>query len=96
MTFVASLLLALSLFSAPISAQQAAQTSNTAVKVDQNFDHQKTRFRLEGGHVKVTCETCHKGGIFKGTPTTCLGCHNDGMAKGKSLNHPRTTNECAD
>ncbi len=74
----------------------ATQTSNTDFKVDQNFNHQTTRFPLEGMHVQVTCETCHKGGIFKGVPTACVGCHNDTMAKGKSPTHPSTSNECAD
>ena len=76
-------------------AQPVAPTSNSAFKIDQNFNHQTTRFPLEGMHVQVTCETCHKGGIFKGVPTACVSCHNDTMAKGKSLTHPATSNECA-
>ncbi len=90
--FVASLLLALSL---TLSPSQAQTVSNAAVKVDQNFDHQTTRFPLAGAHTGVTCETCHKGGIFKGVPTACASCHNGTMASGKTLNHPPTSNDCA-
>ena len=91
-TFVAALWLVLSIF----SAGAWAETSNVAFKVDQNFNHQVTRFPLEGMHVKVNCETCHKGGIFKGVPTACASCHNGSMAGGKSINHPNTSNACAD
>ena len=78
------------------AAQSAPPVSISTFKVDENFSHQTTRFPLEGMHIKVTCETCHKGGIFKGTPIACLGCHNGSIAKGKNLEHPKTTNECAD
>ena len=78
------------------STAPAPGTSASTFKVDQNFDHRSTHFPLEGAHIPVTCETCHKGGIFKGTPTACASCHNDGMAKGKSLNHPKSSDLCAE
>jgi hypothetical protein len=39
------------------------------------FDHEKTRFRLEGKHREVKCEGCHASPDFKSTPMTCIGCH---------------------
>jgi Cytochrome c7 and related cytochrome c/Cytochrome c554 and c-prime len=85
--FVASLWLA----SMPIRAE----TSAVGIKVDQNFDHTRTKFPLEGAHQNVTCETCHAGAVFKGVPTACASCHNGDLSKGKSLDHPKTSNECA-
>jgi Cytochrome c554 and c-prime len=73
-----------------------AETSNSTIKVDQSFDHQNTKFPLEGAHKNITCETCHAGAVFKGVPTTCFGCHNGDMAKGKSADHPTTSSVCSD
>jgi hypothetical protein len=67
-----------------------------SIKVDMNFDHNFTSFTLEGAHLKVTCETCHAGAIFKGVPTTCFGCHNGGMAAGKPDSHPKSSDTCSD
>jgi hypothetical protein len=40
------------------------------------FDHTAmTRFPLTGAHVQVQCASCHKNGVYKGTPATCEGCH---------------------
>lgn len=37
-------------------------------------------FLLDGAHLSTgkctTCGSCHKGGIFMGTPKTCISCHN--------------------
>ena len=50
------------------------------------FDHDRTRFPLEGGHQGVACRSCHptvdKGKPrerlrMKGTPTACASCHGD-------------------
>lgn len=41
------------------------------------FDHKRTAFPLEGGHLEVSCGQCHKQGKFKGTPKTCNACHGD-------------------
>jgi hypothetical protein len=40
-----------------------------------NIDHAKTGFPLVGRHEQVTCEQCHVGGTFTGTPNTCIACH---------------------
>jgi hypothetical protein len=42
-----------------------------------NFDHDKTKFPLTGGHTKVACASCHKTGQFAGTATSCVSCHAD-------------------
>jgi len=36
-------------------------------------DH--TAFALDGKHAAVACESCHQGGVFKGTPSDCASCH---------------------
>jgi hypothetical protein len=48
------------------------------------FDHDKTKFKLRGGHRTVKCEKCHKNKDFKKTPRTCYACHRkDDDHKGK-------------
>lgn len=39
------------------------------------FDHDKTRFRLTGGHRKVACSSCHVNEQYVKTPKTCYACH---------------------
>jgi hypothetical protein len=39
------------------------------------FDHQKTKFPLEGAHGKVLCAACHPGEKYKETPKECAACH---------------------
>jgi hypothetical protein len=41
------------------------------------FDHSRTNFPLNGGHARVQCEQCHKGGVFTGISITCVSCHAD-------------------
>ncbi len=40
-----------------------------------DFDHLRTGFALDGAHARLECESCHKGGVFEGTPNTCTECH---------------------
>ncbi len=42
---------------------------------DEKFDHDKTRFPLEGKHDDVECKGCHKSTNFKEAPRDCLSCH---------------------
>ena len=37
--------------------------------------HKTDRFRLEGRHLAVPCESCHVAGAVKGTPNRCYDCH---------------------
>jgi|CXWL01.1.fsa_nt_gi hypothetical protein len=54
-------------------------SSFTALK----FDHQKTRFPLEGAHHKVECGACHAPAVrgaparYKPLDTACASCHAD-------------------
>lgn len=52
----------------------------------ENFDHSKTRFKLTGAHINVTCIKCHPSEIKNGKQVTrltgiafssCESCHND-------------------
>ena len=47
------------------------------------FNHAST-FALVGLHATQPCASCHKNGVFKGTPRDCVGCH--------LANYQRTTN----
>jgi hypothetical protein len=51
------------------------------------FDHDKTEFRLRGGHVapKAKCDACHRDQkSYRKTPTDCQSCHErDDVHKGQ-------------
>jgi hypothetical protein len=62
-----------------------------------DFNHMTTGFPLSGGHAVAACETCHAGGIFKGTPKNCDGCHAVGkrvVATPKTNSHIVTDAPC--
>lgn len=65
----------------------------------EGFDHFRTRFPLVGAHERITCESCHRGGVFAGTPIRCALCH-DGSGfraqTSKDPDHLRTTEDCDD
>ncbi|MFI5143231.1 MAG: hypothetical protein ACHQHM_04305, partial [Thermoanaerobaculales bacterium] len=43
-----------------------------------HFDHDKTQFRLTGGHARVACEKCHANKVWKlARFAACLDCHHD-------------------
>jgi hypothetical protein len=46
------------------------------------FDHDATRFRLEGAHARAACARCHRDAAgalrFRGLPVACAGCHGAG------------------
>lgn len=39
------------------------------------FDHAKTTFALTGKHEQATCDGCHFGNRYDGTPGACAACH---------------------
>jgi len=41
----------------------------------EQFDHDKTDFKLKYGHKKVACDLCHVENSYKDTPKTCVSCH---------------------
>lgn len=78
-------------------ALNAPVASAQAVRHQSDFNHLSTGFPLTGSHVRVECETCHTGGIFKGTPKDCAGCHSVGrrvIAPAKPSNHMDTSAPC--
>ncbi|MDO8988151.1 MAG: cytochrome C [Sideroxyarcus sp.] len=42
-----------------------------------DFNHDKTRFKLQGKHKDIKCAECHKTPVFKkmSLPTSCASCH---------------------
>jgi hypothetical protein len=41
------------------------------------FNHDQTKFKLEGQHRQVNCKTCHLSLVFTGLGTDCISCHTD-------------------
>lgn len=39
------------------------------------FKHSMTRFPLRGIHRTLDCYSCHRGGVYQGTPDRCVDCH---------------------
>lgn len=61
------------------------------------FDHLTTGYELLGAHRDLSCEYCHVGGVFKGTPRTCAGCHMPGTrvnATPKPATHITSSGNC--
>ena len=63
------------------------------------FDHLSTGFALMDAHARASCESCHQGGVLKGTPRTCDGCHVAGrrLSAGNTVmppTHLPTTQSC--
>jgi hypothetical protein len=51
------------------------------------FDHDATRFPLDGAHAGVDCTRCHEGGRYQGTPTDCYTCHRADYDSTSNPNH---------
>ncbi|MFH7041054.1 cytochrome c3 family protein [Paucibacter sp. JuS9] len=63
------------------------------------FDHLRTGFALTGSHQNQRCESCHIGGVFKGTPRDCDSCHTSGARFAKTntvkpASHIPTSQSC--
>lgn len=53
-------------------------TCHDGVDKTHNFDHARTHFPLDGKHVDLHCDDCHRpSGAASETPTTCAGCHTE-------------------
>lgn len=59
----------------------------TTVWKPSTFDHNKTNYKLTGAHIAEECQSCHKNGQFKGTPSDCYTCHQTDFAKSTAPNH---------
>jgi hypothetical protein len=55
--------------------KDCAACHKTTTWDDWTFDHDRSDFPLTGAHRNVSCQGCHKGGTFAGTPTACAACH---------------------
>ena len=53
------------------------------------FDHSKTRYKLDGKHREVSCDSCHPNQRYKATPTECVSCH-----AGNDVHHGRFGAKC--
>ena len=51
-----------------------------------NFNH-NTVFPLSGRHSAASCASCHKSGVYKGTPRECYGCHRQDYDATRNPNH---------
>lgn len=65
---------------------------------DLRFDHEKTRFAIQGGrHADVKCRDCHGLSDYKKTPLTCVGCHEkDDNKKGHKGRYGAKCESCHD
>jgi hypothetical protein len=73
--------------------------SMQSAQAETKFDHDTTGFLLNGAHTRVSCETCHAYGIFRGTPTRCAGCHGQSgtiATTKKGPNHVQSSDTCDD
>jgi len=80
-------------------AGTALAQSKVAQAAGRDFDHLRTGFALTGSHASQRCESCHVGGVFKGTPRDCASCHTTGarFARGnvtKTADHVPTQLGC--
>lgn len=69
------------------------------LQIRDSLDHLATGFPLTGSHERVPCESCHVGGVFRGTPRECGTCHSGGgiwQATRKSPNHIPSSERCGD
>jgi hypothetical protein len=62
------------------------------------LDHARF-FPLEGAHRTLQCDSCHRGGVFAGTPSQCVGCHQANYNATSNPNHaqsgfPTTCDNC--
>ena len=63
------------------SCHQASSSTWTA-----SFNHNQF-FPLLGRHQTQACASCHKGGVYKGTPRDCYPCHQAAYDQTRSPNH---------
>lgn len=56
--------------------------------VDVRWDHGgQTGERLSAGHRTLACESCHRGGNFRGSASGCISCHEKDYAATTTPNH---------
>ena len=70
----------------PTTCDQCHRATDASWKSGVNFNH-SAYFPLVGLHAAQACATCHKNGVYKGTPNTCVGCHLADYQKTTAPNH---------
>jgi hypothetical protein len=55
--------------------KKCEQCHNDVKWTEAKFDHNKTKFKLDGEHSSVACKECHHEGKYKDTPKECYACH---------------------
>ncbi len=51
------------------------------------FKHSLTSFPLRGSHRALSCEECHRDGVYQGKSSECISCHFKDRSKSVALNH---------
>ena len=49
------------------------------------FTH--STWALQGRHAAQACASCHRDGVYRGTPTDCVGCHQASYNQAANPNH---------
>ncbi len=68
----------------------------STARLNESFDHSKTKFSLLGKHLEVGCTQCHEGGDFKKPLqfAQCMDCHRPDPHGGQFADRP-DKGECA-
>jgi hypothetical protein len=51
------------------------------------FKHSLTAFPLRGMHRTLSCDQCHRSGMYQGKSSECISCHYADKSKSTSVNH---------
>lgn len=51
------------------------------------FKHSRTAFPLRGIHRTLSCDSCHKNGMYQGKSSDCISCHYADKNKSTSVSH---------
>ena len=55
--------------------EQCSDCHSTAEWEAAEYDHDQTKFPLEGKHGEISCGTCHPNERYEHTPSACISCH---------------------
>ena len=65
---------------------EACHSPSDSTFTQGRFDH-NARFPLVGAHRAATCASCHRPGVYVGTPRECVGCHRADYERTTAPNH---------
>jgi hypothetical protein len=69
----------------PLACETCHQPSD-ATFTQGRFDHNAS-FQLVGAHATTECASCHRPGVYAGTPRECVGCHRAEYERTTAPNH---------